>query len=175
VQTTSEVLLARRKYSILLGFAVLAIMCLSSLAACTDQEATTPMTNPHVAALEQLPAFQLAYPGATLLRQGALPPSKGIDGDEGATAAKVYGIAASVPAEVTPQAIVAWYHPQLQTQGWSQYFGSYLTGFLVQEFWLKANYYVRIAVYNPKYTHDYEPAVDTTKYPIVFGVFIGER
>lgn len=133
------------------------------------------MTNPHVAALEQLPAYQLAYPGATLLRQGALPPSKGIDGNSGATAAKVYGIAAPVPVEVTPQAIVAWYHRQLQAQGWSQSSPNYFTGFQAQEFWLNPNYYVSIAVYNPKYTHKYEPSVDTTKYPIVFAVFLGER
>lgn len=164
-----------RVYRVVLGFALLVIISSLSLAACADQEATTPMTNPHVEALEQLPAYQLAYPGAALLRQGALPPSKGIDGNSGATAAKVYGIAAPVPVEVTPQAIVAWYHRQLPAQGWSEYFGSYLTGYQAQEFWLNARYYLRIGVYNPKYISTYQPSVDTSKYPMVFDVSVGER
>lgn len=163
-----------RIYSILLGFALLVIVSSLSLAACADQEGTTPMTNPHVAALEQLPAYQLAYPGAALLLQGALPPSKGIDGNSGATAAKVYGIAAPVPVEVTPQAIVAWYHSQLQAHGWATY-PSNVTGYQAQEYWINGKYYFNIGVYDPKYMRYYQPSVDKSKYPLVFDVSVGER
>lgn len=155
------------------GAGILATLCLCCLIACTDTP--SPPTDPHVAALTQVPAYQLAYPGAMILQQGSHPPSAGLDGRSGATAGKVYGIPAPVPAEITPQVILAWYHTHLQAQGWSQYMGSNLTGYQAQEFWLNARYYIRIGIYAPKYLRYYLPSVDPSKYPLVFNVSIGER
>ena len=157
-----------------IGLAVVGILCACSLVGAGGQGPSQSGTNPHVAALEQLPGFQLAYPGATLLRQGALPPSQGIDGSSGATAGKVYGIPAPVPAGVTPQGIVAWYHQRLQAQGWTLNIHNE-SGYQAQEYWINAKYYFEIGVYDPAFLHYYHPWVDPTKYPLVFDVTVGER
>jgi hypothetical protein len=133
------------------------------------------MTNPHVAALEQLAVYQLVYPGAVLLRQGALPPSTGMDGPSGATAIKVYGIPAPTPAGVTPQAILAWYHQHLQAQGWTFILASRLSAYSAQERWITDKYYAIIGIYERQLLRYYEPSIDPTKYPIAFAISLGER
>jgi hypothetical protein len=164
-----------RAYQTVLGCALLAIVLSVSLVACTDQEATTPMTNPHVAALEQLPAFHLVYPGATLLRQGARPPTVGFGGKEGAIVGKVYGMAAPLPPTVDANVILVWYRKQLATLDWTFMAIPKGSGFTVEAYWIEGKYYADVGIYDPQQVHVYEPSVDTTKYPLVFDLTIGER
>lgn len=172
-----------QSYSLVIEFALLAILVVLSLAACSDQGTTAPidqetassMTNPHVAALEQLPAYHMMYPGSVLLKQGALPPSQGVDGNSGANARKMYGIAAPLPTGVTGQAVLTWFHQQLQTQGWTLGPSYNASGYSLREYWTKANYYAVIGIWDNSLVTLYQPGVDVTKYPLLFDVSVGER
>lgn len=164
-----------RPHSPLRKFLVLAVLSLWSLVACSHQEVPPPVTNSHVAALEQLSVSHLVYPGSVLLKQGALPPSQGIDGNSGASARKMYGIAAPLPAGVTGQAVLNWYHQQLQTQGWTSTPSPTLSGYTLEEYWTNGSYYADLGIWDNSFVPSYQPGVDITKYPLLFDVSVGER
>jgi hypothetical protein len=158
-----------------LGVALLVIISLFSLAACADQESTPPMTNSHVAALLKLPPYQLVYPGSVLISQGASPPSSTIDGSQGATAGKLYGMEAPVPAGVTGRGILAWYHQQLAALGWRFVPTANVGSYEVREYWNDGQrYYCNIGIYSRTMLKWYLPSVDANKYPILFDVSVGE-
>jgi hypothetical protein len=169
-----EVVPSMRLRTVLIGLVVVAVLGACSLADGVDQGTSTPGTNPHVAALEQLPAFQLVYPGAVLLKQGAVPPSKSIDGNEGAVAAKVYGIPAPLPVGVDFHAVLGWYHRQLQAQGWRFVPATNVSTYIAREYWAFAQYYANVGVYDNALIKYYQPTIDINKYPLVFDVSVGE-
>ena len=133
------------------------------------------MTNSHVAALEQLPAYHLVYPGWVLLRQSALPPSRGIDGKSGAVARKMDGIAAPLPAGVTGQAVMAWFHQQLQARGWTVIPSPRLSTYTLCEYWTSGYYYTTIGIWDNQFVPSYQPGVDVINYSLLFDVGVGER
>lgn len=134
------------------------------------------MTNSHVAALLKLPPYQLAYPGAVLISQGATPPSRTIDGSQGATAGKLYGMEAPVPAGITGRSILAWYHRQLAALGWRFVQAPNVGSYEAREYWSDGKgYYCNIGIYDRDMLQYYLPSVDANKYPILFGVSVGEE
>lgn len=133
------------------------------------------MTNSHVAALLKLPPYRLAYPGAVLISQGATPPGRTIDGSQGASAGKLYGMEAPVPAGVTGRGILAWYHQQLAALGWQFIQAPNVSTYEAREYWSDGkSYHCNIGIYDRDMLQYYLPSVDANKYPILFAVSVSE-
>lgn len=138
----------------------------------------TNQPNQHVQALLHLPAYQLTYPGAVLLQSSSQGPSWGESGTQNpAEASKTFGVPAPVPTEVSGQAILDWYDYQLQAAGWTPAHNLNNSGaFSAQKAWRKeedsTSYYLTVEIYDPLVFHQYQPSVDTAKYPLAFQLSI---
>lgn len=127
-----------------------------------------PLTNPRVVALLHLPEYQLVYPGAVLLGHSVQAPSSRPFDREPASAGKTYGLPAPIPAQVTDQAIMAWYTQQLQARGWTPTSGGRLSDYSVNSYWSNGSATVLIGVFTLTFIQHYEPSIDTITYPLVF-------
>lgn len=149
------------------------LACLVGLAGCAFPGLSTG-PDPHILALQRLGAYQLRYPGATLLHADAATPRQGLEGETGAQVFETFGIHAPVPAKTTPVAILSWYGMQLQAQGWKPVTRGSFAQFDAQQVWVLGDRSARVGVYDPKQLSQYEPTVDPTVYPLVFQMQIIE-
>lgn len=164
----------RRPHPGRVGYSLLmCLACLAGLAACALPGVSTG-PDPHIRVLQRLGAYQLRYPGSTLLHTDASPRQQGLGHVNGAQVFETFGIHTPVPATDTPTAILKWYADQLQGQGWTALNTPSDVQFQVEGNWENGGDLAIMGIYAPDQIRTYEPTVDTAAYPLVFQLHIVE-
>ena len=135
------------------------IACAAALGACAIPRfgaASSTGPNPHVIALQNVPVYQLMYPGSQLLVSSARPPEQTPRGVVGAIVSREYGLpSTTTPTNIPvhtdiPSTVLAWYGPNLAAQGWLPTRHSYTEGdFVETQVWNSAHLQLEIVFYYP--------------------------
>lgn len=152
---------------------VAGLACCLGLAACALPGVTTG-PDPRILALQRLGAYHLRYPGATLLHADATPPQQGLGRVIGAQVFETFGIHAPVSPTIPPAAIIEWYDPRLQAQGWRSVRSTPFAQFEAEQDWVQGDYAAYVGIYAPNQLGTYEPTIDTAVYPLVFQIQVVE-
>lgn len=161
---------------------IVVMACVVVLGACAAPRfgaASSTGPNPRVVALQNVPAYQLMYPGSQLLVSSARPRTQTLRGVIGAVVSREYGLPSTtmptnVPAPTNiPATVLAWYGPKLAAQGWQPLSHHYREGdFLETEDWNTSHLQLEIAFFYPGTFAGHNS--DNDKYSMMYEVKIYE-
>ncbi len=152
------------------------VACAVALGACAVPwfgAALSTGPNPHVIALQKVPAYQLVFPGSQLLGSSARPPEQTPRGVAGAIVSREYALPPTNAQTDIPNTVLAWYGPRLTAQGWQSIGESYgEQNFVETQVWNSPHLQLEIDFFYPgTFTGR---TSDNKKYSMMYQVIISE-